>query len=135
MTEGISGKKDETGNNGGTKTIWKAVLTFADASGMYAVQKQSGQNLDPFSIQTASVSADKSLISEIMDFELIDERGISHSAETEIAGNRAILTCEEEMSAVREVRYCYHSTNKGALLYNQEGFPMTPFRIEITDVC
>ena len=135
MTDGVSDKKDEIGNDGGTKTIWKAVLTFAAASGMYAVQKQSGQNLDPFSIQTASVSADKSLVSEIMDFELIDERGISHSAEAEIAGDRVILTCEEEMSAVREVRYCYHSTNKGALLYNQEGFPMTPFRIEMTGVC
>lgn len=113
------------------KTVWKVTLTFSSASGMYAVHKQTGQNLDPLSIHAVSASMDEPLASEIMDFELMDEKGVLHGVRAEILGNKVILTCEDGMSAIREVRYCYHSTNKGALLYNEEGFPMTPFCIEV----
>lgn len=72
-------------------------------------------------------------MSKIRDFELTDEKGMVHTASARILGNRVLLTCEDKMRAVREVRYCYHNSNRGALLYNQEGFPMTPFLVKIDD--
>lgn len=98
------------------EAVWKALLTFRDASGMYADKGQTGK------------------CAEIIDFELVDENGNLHSAKAEISDNKVLLTCEDEMSAIREVRYCYHNTNEGALLYNKEGFPMTPFCIDVDDI-
>lgn len=94
------------------RRAWKVTLTFRDASGMYADQGQTGKS------------------AEILDFELMDEKGNLHDAKAEIAEDKVILTCEEDISAIQGIRYCYHNTNRGALLYNKEGFPMTPFCVD-----
>lgn len=102
----------------------KVILTFRYATGMYA---DSGNNLE-------GVVPDKSnAIKAIRDFELVDGNGMTHTAAAQIVGDKVLLTCGDEMTEIREVRYCYHNTNTGALLYNKEGFPMTPFRVEIDD--
>lgn len=121
----------ENGNTADGETVWKATLIFRSASGLYAVPKQSGQDLNPFFI-SANIAPDAFEKTEIMDFELIDKKGILHNAKAEIAGKSVLLTCRDQISAIREIRYCYRNTNQGALLYNKEGFPMTPFWIEVT---
>lgn len=65
---------------------------------------------------------------EIKDFEIVDDDGMVHEAEAKIQNTGIILTCEDQMPGIREVWYCYHNTNRGALIYNGEGFPMAPFR-------
>lgn len=109
---------------GGRGSAWKVELRFRDASGMYAVPKQTGRVVKPLSAPAGSEAAD------VTDFEVVDEKGSLHAAKAQVEGNTVILTGQDEISAIREVRYCYRNTNKGALLYNQEGFPMTPFRVE-----
>ncbi len=111
----------------GQETGWKVTLRFRDASGLYAVPKQTGRAVTPYCVPVGSGSA------AITDFELVDEKGILHSAEAIVENDSVILTGRDEISRICEVRYCYHNTNKGALLYNKEGFPMTPFRIRTTD--
>lgn len=100
----------------------KVTLTFRCTSGMYA---------DPKTDPEGAVPDERNAVKAVRDFELVDEKGRIHTAEAQIAGDKVLLTCEDEMTAVKEVRYCYHNTNTGALLYNKEGFPMTPFRVEI----
>lgn len=68
---------------------------------------------------------------EITDFELVDEKGISHRAKAEIHENRVLLSCEEDISDICEIKYCCCNTNSGALIYNKEGFPMSPFSIAV----
>ena len=68
---------------------------------------------------------------EITDFELVDEKGIRHRAKAEIHENRVLLSCEEDISDVCEIKYCGYNTNSGALIYNKEGFPMSPFSISV----
>ncbi|MCM1267246.1 MAG: hypothetical protein NC302_05010 [Bacteroidales bacterium] len=96
----------------GEEAVWKVTLTFREAAGLHAVA-QAGKKQG------------------ITDFEVADEAGTLHAAEAAIAGEQVVLTCADRMQAVTEVRYCYHNTNSGALLYNEEGFPMTPFRVEV----
>ncbi len=104
--------------------LWKLTLTFRQATGMYA---------DPQANLEGTTAEKRQKLSEIRDFELVDEKGMVHTASARIVKNRVLLTCTEQMEAVQEVRYCYYNTNRGAMLYNQEGFPMTPFRIQIND--
>ena len=99
----------------------KVILTFRHAAGMYADSESSLEGLVPDK---------RNAVKAIRDFELVDENGVAHTAAAQIAGDKVLLTCGDEMTAVKEVRYCYHNTNTGALLYNKEGFPMTPFRAE-----
>lgn len=68
---------------------------------------------------------------EITDFEFVDEKGILHRAKAELLENRVVLSGEDEASDIREIRYCGHNTNSGALIYNKEGFPMSPFCIPV----
>ncbi|MDE7284344.1 MAG: hypothetical protein K2N85_12300, partial [Lachnospiraceae bacterium] len=68
---------------------------------------------------------------EITDFELVDEKGIRHRAKAEIHENRVLLSCEEDISDICEIKYCCCNTNSGALIYNKEGFPMSPFSIAV----
>lgn len=68
---------------------------------------------------------------EITDFEIVDEQGIRHRARAELSGNRVLLSCEDDISDIREIRYCGYNTNSGALIYNKEGFPMSPFCISV----
>ncbi|MCM1156315.1 MAG: sialate O-acetylesterase [Roseburia sp.] len=103
------------GQAGARGTIWKVTLSFREASGLRAISGQAGKS------------------TKITDFEVADEKGDIHSAAAKIAGEQVILTCTDKMQAVTEVRYCYHNTNSGALLYNGEGFPMTPFCVEVDD--
>ncbi len=105
-------------------STWKVTLTFRHATGMYADSEANPEGITPDK---------REKMSEIRDFELADEKGMVHTASARILGNRVLLTCEDKMRAVREVRYCYHNSNRGALLYNQEGFPMTPFLVKIDD--
>ncbi len=108
----------------GEGDAWKLTLTFCQATGLHADPKA---NLE-------GVTADKrKALSEIRDFELVDEKGVLHMASARIVEKQVLLTCTDQMEAVREVRYCYHNTNTGALLYNGEGFPMTPFLVQIND--
>ncbi len=111
----------------GQKTGWKVTLRFRDASGLFAVPKQTGRAVRPFSVPAGSASA------AITDFELVDEKGVRYGASAKVKNDSVILTGGDEISSIREVRYCYRNTNSGALLYNREGFPMTPFRIKTTD--
>lgn len=69
--------------------------------------------------------------SVIRDFEFLDENGSRIPARAEIAEQRIILSCTGLQKKPVAVRYCYANTNKGALIYNQEGFPMSPFWVEI----
>lgn len=103
---------------------WRLTLTFRQAAGMYA---------DPQANLEGTTAKKRQALSEIRDFELVDEKGMVHTASAQIAKKQVILTCTEQMEAVQEVRYCYCNTNRGAMLYNQEGFPMTPFRVQIND--
>lgn len=68
---------------------------------------------------------------EITDFELVDEKGIRHRAKAEIQENRVLLSCEDDIFDVCEIKYCSCNTNSGALIYNKEGFPMSPFSISV----
>jgi len=69
--------------------------------------------------------------SVIRDFELQDERGSWRRAEAEVSGDKIVLTSKELSGKPAAVRYCYANTNRGALLYNQEGFPMSPLCMEL----
>ncbi len=90
------------------KAAWRVSIKCYHATNMYAKPGDKG--------------------TEIKDFEIIDNKGESHEAEVEFKRASIILTCEDEMESIREVRYCYHNTSRGALIYNEEGFPMAPFR-------
>lgn len=54
-----------------------------------------------------------------------------HPAAAELAGNQIILRCGELAGRPAAVRYCFANTNRGALIYNDGGFPLSPFRMEI----
>ena len=68
---------------------------------------------------------------EILDFELADAAGAVYRARAEIADDRILLSCEGLADEAVQVRYCYANTNRGALVYNRDGFPMSPFCIEL----
>lgn len=104
------------------KSAWKVTLTFKYATGMYA---------DPRADQEGTTPDKRKALSKIRDFELIDEKGVIHTTSARIVEDKVLLMCADEMESVQEVRYCYHNTNRGAMLYNREGFPMTPFLVEI----
>lgn len=74
-------------------------------------------------------SADKGNV--IKDFELLDNNACWHNASAELADDKIILTCEEMTCCPVGVRYCYSNTNRGALVYNNSGFPMSPFAKQI----
>lgn len=89
---------------------WQVTLHCRNATGMYAYSEDKG--------------------TEIKDFEFVDEKGRIYPVRAVIFKKDIILKCEEKIENVREIRYCYHNTNRGALLYNEDGFPMSPFRLE-----
>lgn len=68
---------------------------------------------------------------KIRDFELVDAKGVVHEAEAEITEDKILIRCFENVTEVSEIRYCYHNTNRGALIYNRAGFPMSPFCIPV----
>lgn len=94
------------------KTLCRAVLTCRYAGGgMYAFSPDKGK--------------------EIADFEMTDEKGNCHQAQAEIQENKIILTCRGLDALPVQIRYCYSNTNKGALIYNKAGFPMSPFCVSL----
>ena len=68
---------------------------------------------------------------KIRDFEVMDANGKLHEAQAVIDGEKIRLIIRNLEAEPVEIRYCYHFTNKGALIYNKEGFPMSPFRIQL----
>ena len=68
---------------------------------------------------------------DILDFELQDGSGVWYPASAEILGNKICLTNDQLEEEPLAVRYVYDNTNKGALIYNKEGYPMGPFVINI----
>lgn len=75
--------------------------------------------------------------SRVLDFELGESKADGAlnwlPAQAELSGDRIILKCGELSGAPTEVRYCFANTNRGALIYNSWGYPMSPFRMEIPD--
>ncbi len=69
--------------------------------------------------------------SRIQDFELRDGDGSWMNAQAQITDQGIVLRCAELKSKPEAVRYCFANTNKGALIYNQEGFPMSPFVCDV----
>ena len=68
---------------------------------------------------------------EILDFELGEQYpdgGLCwKQAKAVLDGKKIILSCKELLGKPAAVRYCFANTNKGALVYNGGGFPMSPF--------
>ena len=87
-------------------------LHFRNAAGIYAHSEDKGM--------------------EIKDFVIMDGEGRLYPVKAVIAEDDVILT--GETAGIREIRYCYHNTNKGALLYNKAGFPISPFRLERQEI-
>lgn len=67
----------------------------------------------------------------ITDFELVDGAGRHYPAKAELGGNCVLLSCPELKEWPVQVRYCYCNTPSGALVYNREGLPMSPFVWEL----
>lgn len=88
-------------------TTWRVTLHCKNATGLYAFSEDKG--------------------TEIKDFEIMDEKGLLRPVRAVIIRNDVVLQCDEAVGEIREIRYCYHNTNSGALLYNEDGFPMSPF--------
>ena len=82
-----------------------------------------------------AVVREKEKGSTILDFELGERRADGEivwlPAEAELSGDRIMLKCGELSDPPAAVRYCFANTNRGALLYNIQGYPMGPFRMEI----
>lgn len=79
--------------------------------GMYAFSREKGKFVD--------------------DIEVIDETGNSYRVKVTLEENKIILNCGGILEKPLAVRYCYSNTNKGALIYNRAGFPMSPFVIRL----
>lgn len=82
-----------------------------------------------------TVARDDGKGSRVLDFEL-GERKVDGElswlpAEAELSGDQIILRCRQLSGAPAAVRYCFANTNRGALVYNKEGYPMSPFWMEI----
>ena len=49
------------------------------------------------------------------------------AAKTQIKGQEIVLTIPDKETEVKLIRYCYRTSNIGALVYNRAGLPMSPF--------
>ncbi len=104
-------KADTVKREDGSRYVRVEILCGDVSGGMYAFSENKGD--------------------EILDFELADAAGAVYRAQAEIADDRIILSCEGLADEAVQVRYCYANTNRGALVYNRDGFPMSPFCIEL----
>lgn len=77
------------------------------AEGMYAASEEKG--------------------SEILDFEAVNDKGEALPATAQITGTEIVLTLPYEKAKIEEIRYCYRTSNRGALIYNRDHLPMSPF--------
>ena len=64
---------------------------------------------------------------EILDFEVVNDNGEVLQPKTQIKGQEIVLTIPDKETEVKLIRYCYRTSNIGALVYNQAGLPMSPF--------
>lgn len=77
------------------------------SGGMYAFSPNKGKSVD--------------------DFEVLDVLGNSYRAKVTLDADRIVVEVVSMLAKPVMVRYCYGNTNKGALIYNRGGFPMSPF--------
>ena len=77
------------------------------SGGMYAFSPNKGKSVD--------------------DFEVLDVLGNSYRAKVTLDTDRIVVEVVSMLAKPVMVRYCYGNTNKGALIYNRGGFPMSPF--------
>lgn len=104
-------KADTVKQEDGSVCVRAEILCGDVRGGMHAFSKDKGE--------------------EILDFELEDETGAVCRAEAQIEGDKILLTCKGLSGEPKQVRYCYANTNTGALVYNADGYPMSPFCIEL----
>ena len=64
---------------------------------------------------------------EILDFEVVNDREEVLQAKAQIVGQEIILTIPDQETEVKLIRYCYRTSNIGALVYNRAGLPKSPF--------
>lgn len=81
------------------------------SDGMYAFSPNKGKSVD--------------------DMEVLDDLGNSYRAKVTLEDNAIVLDCVNMLTKPAAVRYCYSNTNKGALIYNRGGFPMSPFSMKV----
>ena len=82
-------------------------LTCSHAEGLHASSEDKGK--------------------EILDFEVVNDNGEVLQPKTQIKGQEIVLTIPDKETEVKLIRYCYRTSNIGALVYNQAGLPMSPF--------
>lgn len=82
-------------------------LTCSHAEGLHASSEDKGE--------------------EILDFEVVNDNGEVLQPKTQIKGQEIVLTIPDKETEVKLIRYCYRTSNIGALVYNQAGLPMSPF--------
>lgn len=107
--------QNETGDEqkAASEKPFRLVLTCADCEdGLYARSGDKG--------------------AEVKDFELLNEKGERYTAKAQIRGNEILLTVSGMETKPVELRYCFDFTNKGALIYNKQGFPMSPFVMKLS---
>ncbi len=100
--------RHERVNTKNSKSTYKIVIRCKNcANGLIAFAKDKGIRIKDFSIR--------------------DDKGTSYPASAVVIQDLIILTCENMASKPTQVLYCYSNSNKGALIYNKAGFPMSPF--------
>ncbi len=104
-------KADTVRREDGSRYVRVEILCGDVSGGMYAFSENKGD--------------------EILDFELADAAGAVYRARAEIADDKILLLCGGLADEAVQVRYCYANTNRGALVYNKDGYPMSPFCMEL----
>ncbi len=110
----LYGSKEECSGPGVDKIVVKGNsihLVCSHAVGMYAASPDKGDSIE--------------------DFEVAGGDGVFVRARAQINETGIILTYPEEVEKPAAVRYCFANTNKGALIYNSSGLPMSPFTVKI----
>lgn len=78
-------------------------------------------------LYAASVKSDR-----ILDFVLEGRDGRLYPMQASIEGRDILLTAEAPKDSAFALRYAYGNTNRGALVYNGDNLPMSPFLLELT---
>lgn len=91
----------------------RIILTCEHADGMYAFSEDKGM--------------------QITDFEIVDAAGDCHTADVKLLPGELVLEAAGLQGEAAQIRYCYRTSNTGALIYNEAGFPMSPFVLYIKE--
>ena len=62
----------------------------------------------------------------VLDFIIRDEDANDYECDVKIFSDKIILRCSGLKRDAAEIRYCYANTNKGPLVYNSNGLPLSP---------